>query len=237
MEGTVIAGKSRWRGFPEEGELREVLSQFRGGRIGVPGRGSIHDVILRDALESAGLSNEIGIRNYAWADLVTEAVVSNDVSAAVGTPALAAAVKRFAHGRVLFPPSSLWADNPSYGIVAGVRFLEREQGLVERFLALHEEATEFIRKQPGEAAQAIAGHVGIVDREFVQDALGISPRYCAQLTDRFIASSMRFVPVLKRLGYIRSEISEDRIFFRGLINRVHPGKDHYGEGIPAQKPL
>jgi NitT/TauT family transport system substrate-binding protein len=231
MEGTAMAGKRQWRGLPEEGDLGVVLSQFRGRVIGVPGRGSIHDVILKDCIEKQGLEREIEVRNFAWADLVTEAVVKDEVSAAVGTPALAAAIRRFADGRVLIPPSKLWPDNPSYGIAVDRNFLEKYPGVVERFLGLHEEATAFIRNQPSEAARAIADFVGIVDQELVLDAIGISPRYCAQLTEAYIASTMKFVPVLRRLGYIRSEIAEDRIFDRGMIDRIHPGKYHYGEGI------
>ncbi len=231
MEGTVMAGKLLRNKLPEANGPGSVLRQFRGKTIGVPGKGSIHDVILKHCIERYGAEGEIEVRNFAWADLLTEAVVRDEVSAAMGTPALAAAIKRFAGGQVLIQPSELWPDNPSYGIVVHEDLLERSPDVVERFLGLHEEATAFIRSQPANAAALIADFVGIVDRELVLDALSISPKYCAQLTEAYIASTMKFVPVLRRLGYIRSEIGADRIFFRDLINRVHPGKDHYGEGI------
>jgi NitT/TauT family transport system substrate-binding protein len=231
MEGTVMAGKSQWKKMPEVKDPGGVLRQFRGKKIGVPGKGSIHDVILKDCMERYGIGGEIEVRNYAWADLVTEAVVGDEVAAAVGTPALAAAIKRFAAGKILIPPSELWPENPSYGIVVHKDLLEKKPELVEQFLVLHEEATAFIRNHPARAATLVADFVGIVDRELVLDALTISPKYCAQLSDAYIASTMKFVPVLRKLGYIRSEISADRIFFRDLINRVHPEKDHYREGI------
>lgn len=233
VEGTVISAKAAWKGFPEETDLRTVLQQFRGGKIGVPARGSIHDVILRDCLGRAGLSDEVEVRNYAWADLISEAVVRGEVQAATGTPALAAAVKRFAQGRVLVPASRLWPNNPSYGIIARLDFLQNHADKVERFLRLHEEETALLRNQPEEAAARIAGLVGIVDAPFVLDAIGISPRYCAKLSDAFIESSMKFEPVLRQLGYIEREIGPDRIFDRSLIDRVHPERDHYGEGADA----
>jgi NitT/TauT family transport system substrate-binding protein len=62
----------------------------------------------------------------------------------------------------------------------------------------------------------------------VLDTLRLSPRYCAQLTDAYIAASMEFVKVLRKLGYIRREISQDEIFDLSLIRKIHPGKDHYG---------
>jgi NitT/TauT family transport system substrate-binding protein len=233
MEGTVMAGSAKWIGFPDAGDLASVLEQFRGGKIGVPGRGSIHDVILKECIEQSGLVGKIEVINYPWADLVTEAVAGGEVSAAFGTPALAVAIERFAGGKVLYPPSKLWPDNPSYGIIADAGFLQRERETVERFLVLHEEATAFMRNDPGEAARAIARYVGIVDREFVLDTLRISPKYCAQLTEGYVASTMRFVPMLKKLGYIHEDVAQDRIFFRAIISRVHPGKDHYGDGMAS----
>jgi NitT/TauT family transport system substrate-binding protein len=231
MEGTVMAGKSTWRSFPEANDLRSVLDQFQGGKIGVPGKGSIHDVILKESIEQNGLEGRIEVINYPWADLVTEAVVTGEVSAAFGTPALAIAIERFAGGKILYPPSMLWPDNPSYGIVADIGFLQKESEIVKTFLVLHEEATAFIRNEPREAARIIADYVGIIDRRFVLDTIKVSPKYCAQLTERYIASTMRFVPVLRKLGYIQDNVAPDRIFSRRMIDLMHPEKDHYGDGI------
>jgi len=231
VEGTVMSGKAQWTAFSGTGDLGPVLRQFRGHAIGVPGKGSIHDVILKDCLERHGLTRDVGIVNYPWADMVLEAVVRDEVAAAFGTPALAVAVKTYAGGRILIPPSELWPDNPSYGIVAERGFLQREQETVERFLTLHEEATALIRNEPAKAARMIADFVAVIDPEFVLDTLMISPKYCAKLTEKYITSTMRFVPVLKKLGCIRSDIGQDSIFSTLLIERMHPEKDHYDDGI------
>jgi NitT/TauT family transport system substrate-binding protein len=231
VEGTVMSGKAKWTASSGSGDLGTVLGQFRGQMIGVPGTGSIHDVILKNCLEQYGLSREVWIRNFPWADLVLEAVVKDEVAAAFGTPALAVAVKTYASGKILITPQELWPNNPSYGIVADRGFLERETKAVERFLRLHEDATASIRDRPREAARAIAEFVAVVDEDFVLDTLKVSPKYCAQLTQDYISSTMKFVPVLKKLGYIQRDIGQDRMFSTGLIEKVHPEKDHYGDGI------
>jgi NitT/TauT family transport system substrate-binding protein len=231
MEGTVLAGGPQAAGFPESSDLGIILRQFRGLAIGVPGTGSIHDVILRDCIERHGLREQIKVINFPWADLVTEAMVRREVAAAVGTPALAIAINRFAGGKILYPPSRLWPNNPSYGIVAELGFLQKERKTIERFLELHEEATSLIRQEPLKAARLIADFVNVVDAKFVLDTLAVSPRYCAGLTTDYIASTMKFVPVLRKLGYIQQDIDEDRVFSRELIDAVHPGKDHYNDGI------
>src|SRR5512143_3041140 len=44
VEGTGMAGKAQWTGCPETKDRGMILRQFRGHSIGVPGKGSIHDV-------------------------------------------------------------------------------------------------------------------------------------------------------------------------------------------------
>jgi NitT/TauT family transport system substrate-binding protein len=231
IEGTIISGKREYKGFPEINDLRDILKQFSGLKIGVPGKGSIHDVIIMECLERFNLRREIEIVNFRWADQVTEAMAREDISAAVGTPALAVAIKRFINGKILYPSSKIWPNNPSYGVLADNNFLNKEKEIVERFLSLHEEATSLIRNKPRRAAKMISDYVGLIDEEFVLETLKVSPKYCAQLTDDYISSTMEFVKVLKKLGYINRDIASNEIFDISLIKKIHPQKDHYGDGI------
>lgn len=231
VEGTVISGSPRYRGLAEIGDLGDFLAQFRGLRIGVPAGGSIHDVIIREYIDRYNLGESIEVVNFAWSDQVTEAVVKGEVAAAVGTPALAAAVIRYAGGRVLCPPSEIWPNNPSYGIVVHTSLFSEGEDIITRFLEQHEAATGLLRERTPEAARIISRYVGFIDEEFVLETLKISPRYCAKLTDAYVASTMEFVVVLKRLGYIKNVVPEKEIFDPSYIDRVHPGKDHYSYGL------
>ena len=148
MEGTVMAGKSRWLGFPETDDLGAILGQFEGMTIGVPGNGSIHDVILKETINRYASNRNILVKNYPWADLVTEAVATEEVAAAFGTPALAIAIKHFAGGRILYPAAKLWPDNPSYGIIADRPFLSAHRETIEKFLIAHEEAEDGPQERP-----------------------------------------------------------------------------------------
>ncbi len=231
VEGTVISGRNQFKGYSRVSSLDEILKQLSGHKIGVPGKGAIHDVIISGCLESRKLDKEIEIVNFKWADQVLEAMHRGEISAAAGTPALAVALKNYADCKVLYPPSKLWPDNPSDGILVKNDILVNASETVERFLIFHEEATAFLRGRPSEAANIIADHVGVVDNNFVLDTLKISPRYCACLTNEYISSTMEFVKVLKKLGYINREISFDEIFDTALIRKIHTSKDHYKDGI------
>jgi NitT/TauT family transport system substrate-binding protein len=236
IEGTVIAGKKDFIGIPEEQDLLAILSQFRGRKIGVPGKGSIHEVIMTEILERVNLKRDVGVTHYPWSDQIVEAMVRGEVSAAVGTPALATAVERYASGKILYPPARLWPYNPSYGILVDKRFLKGECELTEKFLVLHEEATSLIRNKPRYVAKMISDYIGFVDADFVMDTLKVSPKYCAQLTDEYISSTIEFAKVMKKLGYITREMSPDEIFDTSLIRKIHLEKDHYRDGI-ADTPL
>jgi NitT/TauT family transport system substrate-binding protein len=230
IEGTVICGKNRYKAFPEIEDLGDILAQFRGGRIGVPGKGSIHDVILSDCLRKFNLEGEVTVVNFQWSDQLTEAVIHDKVSAAFGTPALAAAIIHYAKGRVFYPPSLLWPYNPSYGIIAESNFLERSGDIVRRFLLQHELATSVLRDKQQEAAGIISRFVGFAEEELVLTALQISPKYCAKVTAGYIAATMAFVRAMLSMGYMRREIAADEIFDTSLIDKIHPEKDHYTAG-------
>ncbi len=227
MEGTIIAGGGNCIAYPEADSLKEVLKQFDGGVIGVPGKGSIHDVILSDCLSRFDLTGKLEIINFRWADEIVDALSAGRVQGAFGTPALAVAVAHYAGGKLLYPARLLWPHNPSYGIVARTEFIKTQKKLAMDFLALHEDATGVFRDNPGQAAETIAGMVGLVDSSYVLDTIGISPKYCAQLTDEYINCTMEFADSMKHLGYISSEMSVERVFDRTLISQVHPAGDHY----------
>jgi NitT/TauT family transport system substrate-binding protein len=228
IEGTVISGDAGFKGYPETKDLGEILNQFCSLKIGVPAKGSIHDVILTDCLDKFNLRNKVAVVNYPWADLITEAVVKKELSGACGTPALAVSIGRYAGGKILYPPSMLWPHNPSYGIVVKTDLLRSEGGeLIEKFLMAHEEATSYMKNNTRDAARIIADFVGFIDEKFIFDTLMVSPKYCAQLSEDYISSTLSFVKTLNKFGYISRELSRDDIFDTELIKRIHPDKDHY----------
>jgi NitT/TauT family transport system substrate-binding protein len=224
VEGTVLVARKEYSTLDELGDLNAVLAQFEGKVIGSPPKGSIHDVIINNALHEAKL--DIKIKNFAWTDFVLEALVDDDIDAAVGTPSLAVAADRACGARIAIPPHELWQNNPSYGIVIRKELMQHPD-LILRFLEMHEKANNFIRAKPVEAARMVSKLTGIVDAGFVLEAYRVSPKYCAALSSEFVESTMAFVPVLHRLKYISREIPESEIFEHRFINKIHAGKPHY----------
>ncbi len=228
VEGTVLIAGEKYRTLSDPSDFNDVLSQFEGKVIGSPPKGSIHDVIINDAIGMANL--EIRVKNFAWTDFVLEALVDREIDAAVGTPSLAVASRRACRTRIVIPPHALWPDNPSYGIVIRKELMSRPEIILD-FLREHEKATDFIRVHPLNAAGIVSKLTGIVDEDFVLEAYKISPKYCAALSPEFICSTMAFVPVLQRLKYISRTLSEKEIFEYGFINKIHKEPPHYNADL------
>lgn len=224
VEGTVMLAQKQYKTLDELGDVGLVLRQFEGSAIGTPPKGSIHDVIARDLVERLGLSIEV--KNYPWADFVLDALVDGEIPAAAGTPPLSVAARRFSGAHIVIPPHRLWPNNPSYGIVAREELFDSPD-IIMKFLEMHERACNFIREKPAEASKIVAGLTEIVDPEFVQEAYRISPKYCSALSPEYVASTMRFVDVLRRMGYISRPVREEEIFDFRFIRKAHPGPPHY----------
>ncbi|MGA9839685.1 MAG: ABC transporter substrate-binding protein [Thermoplasmata archaeon] len=230
-EGTVVIGDGRFRALrPDETDLDALLHEFEGVPVGIPAAGSIHDVIFRELLREHGLEGRVPIRNFPQADLITEALVDGSVGAGVGTPALAVAGRRYAEAHIVVPAAVLWPHNPSYGIVATDTARARPE-LLRAFLRAHEAATHLIRTAPREAARRTAEAVEVTDADYVEETYRVSPRYCAALPEEYVDATVRFLPVLERLGYLPRTVTAEEIFDRSLLAVTHPEPAHYGDGI------
>jgi NitT/TauT family transport system substrate-binding protein len=223
-EGTVMLAAESFQPYEELDSIEQVLRQFVGKKLGTPTRGSIHDVIIRNLIEEK--RENIEITNFSWADLIPEALDNGTLAGAVGTPPLAVISKRECATHIVIPPAKLWPYNPSYGIVVR-KELFRNKDILEHFILLHERASNLIREEPLNAAATVAREIKVVDSTFIMDVFSISPKYCASLPAPYRESTMKFIPVLRRLGYITEPLREDAVFHLSIVTAVHPEDEHY----------
>jgi NitT/TauT family transport system substrate-binding protein len=229
VEGTILIAGKDTSSLEECGDMKKFLTQFSGKSIGTPPKGSIHDVIVYELLREYGIT-DVTVKNYPWADFLSDALTDGEIAAAAGTPALAVTAERYGSAHLVVPPDRLWPFNPSYGIIVMRDMLIQEE-ILTRFLAAHEAACELIRHDPAACARVVARMTGAVDEAFVMAAYRVSPKYCAALPPEYVASTMKFVETLYTLGYISRNIGENEIFEESIISRVHPGNHHYNAGI------
>lgn len=225
IEGTIMIARVGYVAAEDSGNIAEVLSKFRGKAIGSPARGSIHDVIIRYLLNRYQIDT-VEVKNFPWADLIPLAIEEGEIQGAVGTPQLAVVAQTFYGQRIILPPDCLWPFNPSYGIVVRENLLG-ETELLKVFLQTHEHACNILRKKPQEAAELLAQESKTVARDFILNTLSISPKYCAALPVEYLESTIKFVPVLQEMGYLKRTFLQEDIFDLSFIQAIHPEPHHY----------
>jgi NitT/TauT family transport system substrate-binding protein len=223
IEGTVMIADKSYKSYNELGDFKSVIEQFNKKTIGTPTKGSIHDVIIRSILKKENIS----INNYPWADFIPDAIQDGEIAAGVGTPSLATVASKQFNTKIILPPKTLWPYNPSYGIVVQEELISNSGDFIISFLKAHEAASNLIRNEPEIAAEIASQEMGVVDKKFVLDTYKISPRYCAKIPDKYIESTMKFIHVLKDLGYMENDLNIEDIFNLKFIDEAHPQKDHY----------
>lgn len=228
VEGTIMVGKNDYKNLAESNNSHEeVLSQYKGKSIGVTSKGSIHDVIINHYLEKTNLQDEIELKNYDQAEYIALDLKKNVIEAGVGTPSLATFASTLLDSRIVIPPNSLWAYNPSYGVFFYEDLIKDQPEIVRKFVIHHKEASALLRNSPSRVAKLVANIFKIIDDDYVRAVLKISPKYCAALPDEYVTATMQFVKVLHKLKYIQKELKISEIFNFDFVNEIHPGEHHY----------
>ena len=230
VEGTIFIGKKNHKTLSEfGGDMKKVLTQFKGEVIGTPSVGSIHDAILNYYLEKHDLLEKITVKNYKQAEFIAIDMGKNILKGGVGTPALAVFAKTILNSRIVIPPNYLLADNPSYGIFFHENLINNYPEYVITFLKHHKKASYILRESPNDAAAIISKTFTILNNheQYVKSILEISPKYCIALSEGYLNSTKGFVNTMHKLGYLKRRLTRKEIYNFKFVEEVHPEEEHY----------
>ncbi|MFX0100938.1 MAG: ABC transporter substrate-binding protein [Candidatus Hodarchaeota archaeon] len=230
VEGTIMAGKEKYKSLDQFNDnFSETLSQFRGKSVGVTSKGSIHEVIISKYLNETSLVDEIDLRCYKQAEFIALDMYKGKIEAGVGTPSLAVFASTLLNSRVIIPSNKLWDYNPSYGVFFHEDVINNSPEIIMTFLRCHKRASRFLRENPKRASEYVSDVFKIVESEFINDVLNLSPKYCIALPEEYIKSTMEFTETLYKLGYINNRLQVEDIFNFDFIKDAHPEEHHYVE--------
>ncbi|MFO8017844.1 MAG: ABC transporter substrate-binding protein [Promethearchaeia archaeon] len=228
VEGTIMVAPQKYKTFSDFGQdLNRCFSQFEGSSIGVPSKGSIHDIILNFYLDKFELFEKIEVLNYGQAEFIAYDMQQGILGGGVGTPALAAFSYTILNSHIIIPPDCLRKNNPSYGIFFHQDMINNQPKVVRSFLKHHKRASIMLRNSPDEAAELITKSFPLMNKKYVKSVLEISPKYCIDLPEGYISSTMKFVDDLYVLNYIKKPLKENEIFLLDFVEEVHPERHHY----------
>ena len=230
VEGTIMIASKAYKTMAYlNNNLLEAFSQFKSQIIGVPSKGSIHDVILNFYLKKYSLLDDVEVKHYKQAEFIATDMQKGILEGGVGTPALAVFASTIFDSQLIIPPEVLWKDNPSYGIFFHEDIIDKEPEIVLKFLNHNKVASLMLRESPTRAAEIISTTFEILTKKYVLAVLEISPKYCIALSEGYVKSTMEFVRTLKDLGYIKKELRINDIFDFKFIQKVHPESEHYSK--------
>ena len=230
VEGTIMVASKKYKTMAYlNNNLSETFSQFKGQAIGVPSKGSIHDVILNFYLKKYELLDDVEVKHYKQAEFIATDMQKGILEGGVGTPALAVFTSTIFDSHLIVPPEFLWKDNPSYGIFFHEDIIDKEPEIVLKFLNHNKNASLMLRESPTRAAEIISTTFEILTENYVSAVLEISPKYCIALSEGYVKSTMEFVRTLKDLGYIKKDLRSADIFNSSFIQEVHPESEHYSK--------
>ena len=230
VEGTIMVAHKELKTLAQlNNDLSDVFSQFKGHAVGVPSKGSIHDVILNFYLKKYGLLEDVEVKHYKQAEFIALDMQKGILEGGVGTPALAVFSSTIFDSHLIIPPDFLWRDNPSYGIFFHEDIIDKEPEIVLKFLIHNKAASLLLRESPTRAAKIISTTFEILTESYVSAVLKISPKYCIALSEGYVKSTMEFVRTLKDLGYIKKNLKINDIFDFKFVQEVHPESEHYSK--------
>lgn len=230
VEGTILIAKKKYRSINQlDNNMYYALKQFVGKSIGVTSKGSIHDIIITHYLKKYDLLDKVEVKNYDQAEFIALDMKRGFIEGGVGTPALVVFASTLLDTHLIINTKYLWPNNPSYGIFVHLNLIKNHPKLIIEFLNHHKRASYLLRTSQTLAAEKISKSFEIIDKNYAESILKISPKYCIALSEEYINTTMEFVNRLYELKYIKKKVSVDDIFITNFVQKIHPEKAHYSK--------
>jgi NitT/TauT family transport system substrate-binding protein len=148
-----------------------VVANLAGMTIAIPGAPSIEDLLLRRAVEAAGVAPEsIQTHKVKPADMVA-ALAARDVDGFVAAEPVAAQAVAKGAGRILLRSSEIWAEHPCCVVAFEGSVAKDRPDAFKAFLRAHQRAMALISADPEEAVRTAVTVSGL-DEATARAALG-----------------------------------------------------------------
>lgn len=213
-------------------DIRDA-QDFRGRKIATPQLGNTQDVALRSWLAGSGLKlKEVG------GDVHVLPISSADQSALFAKKELDAAwnvepwvslLIANAGAKVFFEESELWANGkyPTALVVVRKKFLDKNPNLVKKFVQVHVDVTDWIRKNPEEAKKIVGREIekesgkamppAILDSAFGRMLFAVEPLAASLVEQARSAHKAGYLKTEPNLGgFFDLSFLEDTLKERGV---------------------
>jgi NitT/TauT family transport system substrate-binding protein len=203
------------------------VEDLKGKQIAVPMFGSIQDVLTRIVLEKHGLNPGKDVRLMEAGELggvsqLPTMLKRGDIDGYVAWPYFDIVPIIEGYGKALLKPDEMIPNNPCCVIAVNNDFAKEHPELLKQSLKIFDDAATFTMAYPEEAARSIQNVAG-----FKYDVAVASMKYNGQCSFKpskeSIETTMEILGWMKKLGYIKGDLSRDRVFVLDYAYEIHPG--------------
>lgn len=196
-----------------QGSWIEEPRQLEGKRVAIPGHSTVQDFLLRKGLIKYGVDSkkEVNITVLKPPEMVG-ALRTNQIDAFIAWEPYPAKAVTQSVGRKLITSREIWKDHPCCVMVVDNRFLKAHPDKSRALVRAHVKATDFINKNPREAAEIGVKYTGM-DMKTVSLAMK-NVNYTYELS---ITGELEYVEFLSGLKYINVKDTDE--FIKRFINK------------------
>ena len=190
----------------------ESVQDLAGKKIATPGEASIQHMLLTYYLKQNDMSMKDLKVSAMKVPSMNDALKTDKIDGMITfEPYVTIAEKNGA--KVLAGSQDILPNHPCCVVAASDKFIEEHPNETAKILEIHENATDFINKNPDEAAGMLPKDI-VSDVEVEKVSMSSFP-FISGLNDTYKQDVMDFMNLEVDLGVLKKPIDKDKIFWQG----------------------
>ncbi len=186
------------------------IADLKGKNIATPGESSIQYLLLLYALEKEGLSkDDLSISAMKVVSMMDALKTHNIDGMSVYEPFVTMPVEQ-GIGKEIASSHDILPGHPCCVIIAREDFINKKSGELDKILAIHENATNFINENPDEAAALLPADI-FEDPEVEKKAMS-TITFTSGLDDAYINKVLDFMKIEIDMGFLKEALTKNQIF-------------------------
>jgi NitT/TauT family transport system substrate-binding protein len=186
------------------------ISDLEGKTVAIPRNGSMQDILLKYELIKDNLSIN-GVKTVQEeVPLMPDKLHQGETDAYLAWEPYASAASLIKQDNVLMYSHDIWNNHPCCVIIAREDFIKKNPQLLQNFLKVHVEATDYVNTHKNETALILSQKLGTdigVEVEAMKHV-----EFVAKPNDVFQSNVLKIVDIQRKVGYVKNNLNTGQIF-------------------------
>ncbi len=188
----------------------KTITDLKNKKIAIPQKGSVQDVLLKDALIKNNISLDSVNITESEVPYMPRSLLLDKFDAFVAWEPYPSAAKIEDNETVLAYSEDLWNNHPCCVVVTTDAYIRDDTNKLQKVLKVHSLSTDYINTHQDEAALIISKKLG-TDVEVEKEGLN-HVEYISKPSEEFIGNVFKMVEIQNKLGYIKKGLNKEELF-------------------------